>query len=237
VIVVPAIDLRDGHCVQLRGGRYDHELVRLADPVAVAARWRDLGFHELHLIDLDAATARGDNTAVVAAICSLDSLVVHVGGGLRDDDAVARALDLGARSAVVGTRAVADPDWLAAMATANPDRISLALDVRGGSLTTDGWQVQTTRDPVELARSVSELALCQVVVTAVDVEGALGGPDLELVGRLRGASTQRLGIAGGISSTEDLAALGDLGVDAAIVGTALYTGLLDPGALSQELHT
>ena len=237
MIVVPALDLREGHCVQLRGGSYDHELVRLADPVSVAARWRDLGFRELHLVDLDAATGRGDNAALVAAICSLDDLVVHVGGGVRDDDAVARALALGARSVVVATRALADPEWLARTAAASPDQISLALDVRAGVLTTEGWQRQTTGDPVEVARSVAGLPLCQVVVTAVDVEGAVRGPDLELVGRVRGGCTQRLGVAGGISSTTDLAALRDLGVDAAIVGTALYTGDLDPEALSQELHT
>lgn len=237
MIVVPAIDLREGHCVQLRGGSYDHELVRLTDPAAVAARWRDLGFRELHLVDLDAATGRGDNARIVADVCALNDLHVHVGGGVRDDESVARLLGEGARSVVVGTRAVADPDWLARIATTNPDRVSLALDVRAGALTTEGWQVQTTGDPVELARSVAALPLCQVVVTAVDVEGAVSGPDVELVARMRAATSQRLGIAGGVSSTDDLAALRELGVDAAIVGTALYTGVLDPGGLSQELHT
>ena len=237
MIVVPAIDLREGHCVQLRGGSYDDELVRLADPVAVARRWQALGFRELHLVDLDAATGRGDNAAVVIRICALDGLDVHVGGGVRDDDSVARTLAAGAASVVVGTRAVADAEWLVSIATAHPGRISFALDVRGGTLTTDGWQVQTMADPVALARSVVALPLCQVVVTAVDVEGAASGPDLELVARTRAATSQRLAIAGGVSSTEDLADLRDLGVDAAIVGTALYTGVLDPEGLSQELHT
>ncbi len=231
MIVVPAIDLREGHCVQLRGGSYDHELVRLDDPVAVAARWRALGFAELHLVDLDAATARGDNAELVASILALDGLAVHVGGGVRDDAAVARLLAAGARSVVVGTRAVADPAWLTRIATSNPDRVSVALDVRHGVLTTEGWQVQTIRDPVELAGSVAELPLCQVVVTAVDVEGTAQGPDLALVRRVRSATTQRLGIAGGVSSSDDLVELRGLGVDAAIVGTALYTGVLDPEAL------
>ncbi|HUD69073.1 MAG TPA: 1-(5-phosphoribosyl)-5-[(5-phosphoribosylamino)methylideneamino] imidazole-4-carboxamide isomerase [Acidimicrobiales bacterium] len=237
MIVVPAIDLREGHCVQLRGGSYDHELVRLKDPIAVATRWRALGFTELHLVDLDAATARGDNAGLVASIVALDGLDVHVGGGMRDDEAVARVLGAGARSVVVGTRAVADVGWLERIATSNPDRVSVALDVRHGALTTEGWQVQTARDPVELAASVAALPLCQIVVTAVDVEGEAQGPDLALVRRVRSATTQRLSVAGGVSSTEDLVALRDLGVDAAIVGTALYTGVLDPEALSEELHT
>jgi phosphoribosylformimino-5-aminoimidazole carboxamide ribotide isomerase len=237
VIVVPAIDLREGHCVQLRGGSYDHELIRLADPAAVAERWQALGFYELHLVDLDAATGRGDNTAIVERICAIDGLDVHVGGGVRDDAAVERLLAAGARSVVVGTRAVADPAWLASTAAAAPQRVSLALDVRAGALTTEGWQVQTASDPIELAASVAALPLCQVVVTAVDVEGASRGPDLALVRRMRAATAHRLAIAGGVSSSDDLVALRDLAVDAAIIGTALYTGVLDPEGLSQELHS
>lgn len=237
MIVVPAIDLREGHCVQLRGGSYDDELVRLADPVSVAERWRDLGFRELHLVDLDAATGRGDNAGIVAAVCALGGVDVHVGGGVRDDSAVTRVLAAGAASVVVGTRAVGEPAWLASIAAANPARVSLALDVKSGTLTTEGWRVQTTADPVDVAASVSELPLCQVVVTAVDVEGAASGPDLALVARMRAATTQRLAVAGGIASSGDLAALRGLDVDAAIVGTAMYTGVLDPETLSQELFT
>ena len=237
MIVVPAIDLREGHCVQLRGGSYDDELVRLADPVAVATRWRELGFAELHVIDLDAAIGRGQNTSIVAAICALSGLDVHVGGGVRDDESVIARLDAGARSVVVGTRAVADRSWLERVATANPDCVSLALDVRGGALTTDGWQVQTTSDPADAARAAAALPLYQVIVTAVDVEGDARGPDLELVRRMRAATSQRLGVAGGVASTDDLASLRGLDVDAVIIGTALYTGVLDPEALSQELHT
>lgn len=235
--VVPAIDLRDGHCVQLRGGSYDDELVRLTGPLGVATWWRDLGFDALHVVDLDRATGRGDNLGSVRAICALEGVAVQAGGGVRDDDGVARLLDAGARSVIVSTRAVAEPAWLASIASAHPDRVSLAVDVRGGLVTTEGWQRQTSIDPVELVGSLGDLALHQVLATAVDVEGTARGPDLALVARLRAATDHALGVAGGVATTDDLRALRDHGVDTAVVGTALYTGALDPVGLNEELVT
>jgi len=236
VIVVPAIDIRDGACVQLRGGSYDDELVRLDDPAGVAMWWRDLGYTDLHVVDLDAATSRGANAAITAAICALEGTSVQVGGGVRGDADVDRLLDAGASSVIVGTRAITEPAWLAAIADAHPGRISLAVDVRGGVVTTEGWRHQTALDPVDLVRSLGAVPLRQVLVTAVDVEGTERGPDLGLVARVRTATAHRLGVAGGVASAEDLAGLRDLGVDAVVVGTALYTGALDPEGLSEELH-
>lgn len=236
MIVVPAIDLREGACVQLRGGDYADELVRLDDPIGVARRWRSLGFEAVHLVDLDAATGRGDNAAVVASICAIEGLHVQVGGGVRDDAAIAALLDAGASSVIVATRAIEEPAWLAAACAARPEKISLAIDVRGGAVTTRGWTAQTALDPIEVVASLDGIALCQVLATAVDVEGRQRGPDLALVAALRGATSHRLAIAGGIASTDHLDSLRDLGVDAAVVGTALYTGALDPQALAKELH-
>ncbi len=236
MIVVPAIDLRDGYCVQLRGGDYGSELLRLEDPVSIAARWRDRGFSTLHVVDLDAATGRGSNAAVIEAICGLPDVSVHAGGGVRDDAEAARILDAGASSVLVGTRAVTDPDWFAALATANPGRVSLAVDVRGEAVTTEGWLVTTGSVLTDVVADTARLPLHQVVVTAVNVEGGLAGPDLAVVELARGATHHRLGIAGGISSRADVTALLVRGVDAAIVGTALYTGALTPEGLTEELH-
>ena len=116
MIAIPAVDLRDGACVQLVGGEYERERVRLEDPVAVARGWSALGFRLLHVVDLDAAPGRGSNAVVVRAITAEPGLEVAVGGGIRDDSAVARLLGDGARRVVVGTRAVEDPAWLAALA-------------------------------------------------------------------------------------------------------------------------
>jgi len=236
MIVVPAIDLRDGYCVQLLGGDYGSELLRIEDPVSIAASWLERGFATLHVVDLDAATGRGSNRAIVAAICALDGITVHTGGGARSDDAVARLLDAGAASVLVGTRAVAEPAWLEQLAAANPGRISLAVDVRKGTVTTQGWTQSTEVRLAEMLAIAAPLPLCELAVTAVDVEGALGGPDLDVVEAARAATTHRLGIAGGIASRADIAALIARGVDAAIVGTALYTGALKYEGLSEELH-
>jgi phosphoribosylformimino-5-aminoimidazole carboxamide ribotide isomerase len=236
MIVVPAIDLRDGYCVQLLGGDYGSELLRLEDPVSIAARWRDRGFSTLHVIDLDAATGRGSNASIIEAICALDDVAVHAGGGVRADEDAARLLAAGASSVLVGTRAVTDPEWFAALATANPDRISLAVDVRGGTVTTEGWLVATGSVLADVVAATESLPLHEVMVTAVDVEGGLGGPDLSLVELARDATRHRLGVAGGIASRADVTALLVRGVDAAVVGTALYTGALTPEGLTEELH-
>jgi phosphoribosylformimino-5-aminoimidazole carboxamide ribotide isomerase len=197
-------------------------------------RWRDLGFPVVHVVDLDAASGRGDNAELVRAICAIDALRCQVGGGVRSDEAAAALLDAGAWSVIVGTRAVEDPAWLAALAHRHPGSISVAADVRDGALATHGWTVRAAADPTVWLTSLEDLALAQVLVTAIDVEGSQRGPALDLVAALRAATAHRLGIAGGIATAADLDSLRSLGVDAAIIGTALYTGALDPRGLSEE---
>jgi phosphoribosylformimino-5-aminoimidazole carboxamide ribotide isomerase len=235
VIVVPAIDLRDGCCVQLRGGDYADELVRLDDPVGVATRWRERGAAELHVVDLDAATGHGSNAVVAGAIAALGGVDVHVGGGLRDDGRVESVLEGGARSAVVATRAIAEPAWLEALAARHPARISLAVDVRGGFATTDGWRTTATTPAIEVVARVSALPLFQVIVTAVDVEGSAAGPDVALATAARAATPHRLAYAGGVGTARDVVDLADAGVDAVVVGTALYVGALELEGLIEEL--
>lgn len=233
--VVPALDLRDGACVQLRGGDYDREIVRLEDPRGVALTWLARGFRALHVVDLDAATGRGDNRDVVRAICAIEGLAVQVGGGVRDDEVVEELLGAGAAAVVVGTRALEDPTWLATTADANPGRVAVAVDVRGGTVTTRGWQHASGVDALAFVGTLEGLALAQLLVTAVDVEGSESGPDLELVARVRAATTHRLGIAGGVADRSHLTSLSALGVDAVVVGTALYTGALGFEGLNEEL--
>ena len=136
---IPAVDLRDGCCVQLVGGSYAEEKVRLDDPVAVATHWRDVGFSSLHVVDLDAATRVGDNVELVARILALPGLSVSVGGGVRTADQIDALLDAGASRVVVGTRAIEDPAWLEAMAMRFPRRLVVAADVRGREIVTQGW--------------------------------------------------------------------------------------------------
>ena len=127
-------------------------------------------------------------------------------------------------------------EWLENLAAAHPGRVALAVDVRAGVVTTEGWRHQTARRATDVLAAVCALPLDQVVLTAVDVEGTVGGPDLDLVRTARAATAHTLGVAGGVATRDDLDALDELGVDAVVVGTALYTGALDPKGLSEELH-
>ena len=237
MIVIPAVDLRDGACVQLVGGEYAEEKVRLDDPLAVAREWARLGFRRLHVVDLDAATGRGSNAATVAEIVRHGGFdVVQVGGGVRDENAIERLLDAGASAVVVGTRALEDPDWLREMADRYPHEIVLAADVRERRIVTRGWTQTLPRIVTDVVEELHDLPLAAVMVTAVHKEGQMQGTDLPLMEDVVEASHVPVFASGGVSSASDLRALQDRGVAGAIVGMALYTGALDPRAVIEEFH-
>ncbi|HUF29671.1 MAG TPA: HisA/HisF-related TIM barrel protein [Gemmatimonadaceae bacterium] len=234
MIAIPAVDLRDGACVQLVGGEYAAERVRLDDAVAVAAGWVTLGFSALHLVDLDAATGRGDNAALVGAIVSAAGVPVQVGGGVRTAEDIERLLALGAVRVVVGTRALEDPAWLERAAAGAPGRLVVAVDVRERCVVTRGW-THTLPDGLEsvLAR-LDELPLAGLLVTAVHREGRMEGPDVELTREVAGLVRQPVHASGGIAGIDDLRALSSAGAAAAVVGMALYTGALDARQAARE---
>lgn len=234
MIAIPAVDLREGACVQLVGGDYAAERVRLDDPVRVAAGWRDRGFRHLHVVDLDAALGRGDNAGTVSAILTLPGLAVSVGGGVRSADQVARLVETGADRVVVGTRAIEDPDWLAQVAARHPGRVVVAADVRGRQVVTRGWASGSGRAIGEILDRLGALPLAGVLVTAVHQEGRLAGPDLGLVAECLAGTTLPVIASGGITSLGDLRALDLAGAAAAVLGMALYTGTLDPDTVARE---
>lgn len=234
MIAIPAIDLRDGACVQLVGGSYAEERVRLEKPVAVARRWAGCGFRRLHVVDLDAATGNGSNAAIITAILDDDDVDVHVGGGVRTTTRVEELLAEGARYVTVGTRAVEDPDWLADLAAAHPGAVIVAADVRERRILTHGWSRALAMDVLDFLAEVEHLPLGGVLVTAVHREGRMVGPDLALMDDLTEASDLSIIASGGIASRDDLQALAHRGVSAAVIGMALYTGALDPYAIAEE---
>jgi len=234
MIVIPAVDIRDGACVQLVGGRYEEERVRLDDPVEAARSWLRLGFRRLHVVDLDAATGRGSNDSVVRRILAEPGLEAQVGGGVRSAERIRELLEAGARCVVVGTRAVEDPDWLGSMAVQFPDRLIVAADVSGRTVLARGWQTDTGRDIFHALAALEAHPLAGVLVTAVAREGRLQGTDLELMREIVSRSRLPLHASGGIHGMSELRTLERLGVHAAIVGMALYTGALDPRALVEE---
>ena len=234
MIAIPAIDLRDGACVQLVGGAYEEERVRLEDPVAVAQEWARLGFGHLHGVDLDAATGRGSNAAVVEELLREVPLVVQVGGGVRTEERVEELLELGAARVVVGTRALEEPDWLAELAERHPGVLVVAADVRGRQVVTRGWARTLPRDIVDVVEELGALPLAAVMVTAVHKEGQMQGPDLFLVEDVVEAAAMPVFASGGIGGTRDLRELEERGVAAAIMGMALYTGALEPRRVAEE---
>jgi phosphoribosylformimino-5-aminoimidazole carboxamide ribotide isomerase len=233
--VIPAIDLRDGACVQLVGGSYADERVRIANPLAVSENWARLGFGRIHLVDLDAATGRGSNREIVRTI--LDGRVmtqVQCGGGVRNLATITELFAAGASEVVLGTRAIEDLPWLEDVVLRYPNRIIVAADTRGRQLVTRGWSETDTRNVIDFVDDLSSLRLAAILVTAVDKEGRMEGPDLALMREIALRSKVPLQASGGVRCVDDLRALAEVGVSATIIGMALYTGALDPQTIIEE---
>jgi phosphoribosylformimino-5-aminoimidazole carboxamide ribotide isomerase len=234
MIAIPAIDLRDGACVQLVGGSYADERVRLEDPVSVAAGWERAGFRHLHVVDLDAALDRGSNATLVAEILRATQAEVQVGGGVRDESAVERLLDEGATRVMVGTRAIEDMRWLETLADRFPAQLIVAADVRDRRIVTRGWLRTLPLGILDAIEELNALPLAGILVTAVHREGQLLGTDLPLMEDVAEAADCPVYAAGGIASLIDLRALADRGIAAAVIGMALYTGSIDPHLAAEE---
>lgn len=226
MILLPAIDLLHGRVVQLVGGQRDTEQVSLPDPLQVFQEWVRQGADWVHVVDLDNAFGQGNNEAVLLEALRSRRARVQVGGGIRTEEQVKRFLDAGAERVIVGTKALRDPLWLKTMAHRYPDRLLLAVDAREGRVVAHGWMKDTGRDVKEVARSVADLPLAGLLYTAVHVEGRLQGMDREGIERLRDAVQLPLIASGGITTLDDVRFLKRAGVAGAVLGLALYKGLL-----------
>jgi phosphoribosylformimino-5-aminoimidazole carboxamide ribotide isomerase len=234
MIVIPAVDLRDGCCVQLVGGSFEKEMVRLDDPVEIARKWETDGFRSIHVVDLDAAMRTGSNSEVVSSILRSVGCEIQVGGGIRDETQIEDLIRGGATRVVVGTRAIEDRDWLSDVAQRFPGAIIVAADTKERNLVTRGWTRTSSRNVLDLVQELNDLPLAGVLVTAVHREGQLQGPDIPLMEDVVKASDHPIQSSGGIRGMNDLHDLAEEGVAAAIVGMAIYTGTLDPRAAAEE---
>lgn len=225
MIVIPAIDLRGGRCVRLVRGDFDAETIVGHDPVEVARRFEAEGAHRLHVVDLDAARGTGSNRELVHEICRTVAAPVQLGGGLRTMEAVSRALEDGAARAILGTAAAGDPDLVAEAVRRCHDRIVVALDIRDGRVMTHAWQEEGP--PLEEAVAALDAAGApRYLVTAIARDGTLEGPDLDLYRRILGLTDRPVIASGGVSSAEDVRTLGELSLEAVVVGKAMYEGTL-----------
>jgi phosphoribosylformimino-5-aminoimidazole carboxamide ribotide isomerase len=234
MIAIPALDLRGGACVQLVGGSYDQELIRIPDPVGVAIAWRQYGFHHLHVVDLDGVSGRGNNAAEIQAVLGATDVEVQVGGGIRSRSQIQQILSDGAQRVVIGTHALENLDWLAEMASLFPGSIVVAADVRGRQVLSHGWTRTHPRLVLDLIEDLNGLPLAGILVTAVHREEAAAGTDLPLMEDVADTAEYPVFASGGLASLNDLRALADRGVSAAIVGMALYSGSMDPWAVAEE---
>ena len=200
MIVLPAVDLRNGRCVQLVGGSYDRQMIDIEDPAAVARGFERQGFDGLHVVDLDAATGAGSNTGVVNSILASATVAVQVGGGIRSTTRIEEALTAGATRVVIGTRALGDPEWLGEVTNRYPHRLIVAMDVRDRSIVTQGWSETMNRPLEEQMRAMSSMPLAGLLVTAVHKEGLMKGPDLQLMREVVQMSSCAVQAAGGITT-------------------------------------
>jgi 1-(5-phosphoribosyl)-5-[(5-phosphoribosylamino)methylideneamino] imidazole-4-carboxamide isomerase/N-(5'phosphoribosyl)anthranilate isomerase len=223
LVLLPAVDIAGGQAVQLVQGRAGSEK-RFGDPRAAAQRWQDGGAEWIHLVDLDAAFGRGNNAEIIAELTSHLRLNVELSGGIRDDESLERALASGCARVNIGTAALENPEWCEEIIAQYGDRIAIGLDVRGTKLAARGW----TREGGDLYEVLARLdyeGCARYVVTDVNRDGMLQGPNLQLLRKVCAATDRPVVASGGVSSLDDLRAISLLvpeGVEGAIVGKALY---------------
>ena len=229
MIILPAIDLKDGKCVRLRQGRADEVTVYGDDPAEQAVDWREQGGAELHVVDLDGAFAGSPKHAdVIRRIIEAFGGPVEVGGGLRTPEALRAVIEAGAARAIIGSAALEDPALLSKAVELYGDRIAVGIDARNGFVQTRGW-VETTKVPaVELAKAVAAAGVKTIIYTDTATDGMLGGPNLTQMAAICDAAPGcQITASGGVSSPFDIAnlkALERANLRAAIVGKALYDG-------------
>ena len=226
--IIPAIDLRDGKCVRLIQGDYDRQINYHDDPFRRVKEFRSAGAEWLHIVDLDGAKAgKPINTDTISAIAALGQLKIEVGGGLREETSIKQLLDMGVERVIIGTKAVNDFEWFSEMAEKFSGKIMLGLDARGTKVATDGWTKNTSQPLLEFAAKAAKLPIAAIIYTDITKDGMMAGPNLERTKAL--AEMVRIPViaSGGVREIADIKKLAELGVEAVIIGRALYEGTLN----------
>ena len=226
MLVIPAIDILGGKCVRLTQGKYDQATIYGDDPVEVAKRFAGAGAQHMHVVDLDAARGSASNRNVIDRLLQNSDLSVQIAGGVRTEAAAKSLLDAGAAMVVMATTAVREPHLFERVAFASPERILAALDIRDQKAAVSGW---LDTDPVALKALLgrwADLPLAGLILTCIDRDGTLTGPDLQTLASVRRMTRHNLQYSGGVASADDIRRVGAAGAEAVIVGKALYEGKL-----------
>jgi len=232
MLLIPAIDLKDGKCVRLRQGRMEDETVFADDPMEMAQRWVDAGARRLHLVDLNGAFAgRPINADVIRRIAeAFPEVPIQVGGGIRDEDTVQLYLDAGVQYVIIGTKAVSAPHFVNDLCLEFPGHIIVGLDARNGKVAIDGWSKLSNHDVIDLAKRFERDGVEAIVYTDISRDGMMEGVNVEATARLAAQISIPVIASGGITNLEDIKALlavADDGIMGAIIGRALYEGSID----------
>jgi phosphoribosylformimino-5-aminoimidazole carboxamide ribotide isomerase len=232
MLLIPAIDLKDGKCVRLRQGRMEDETVFGDDPVEVARRWVDAGARRLHMVDLNGAFAgKPVNAAVIKAVAeAFPELPIQVGGGIRDEDTVQAYLDAGVQYTIIGTKAVSAPHFINDLCLEFPGHIIVGLDAKDGKVAIDGWSKLSHHSAIDMAQRFEQDGVEAIVFTDIGRDGMMSGVNVESTVELARAIHIPVIASGGITNIDDIRALcavAEEGIMGAITGRALYEGTLD----------
>ncbi len=232
MLLIPAIDLKDGKCVRLKQGDMSQVTVYSDDPVSVARRWVDAGARRLHIVDLDGASdGKPVNSAIIHEIAdSCPDVPIQVGGGIRDEDTIQEYLDAGVRFVILGTKAVTAPHFVSDVCIEFPGHIIVGLDVREGKVAIDGWSKLSRHDAVDLAQHFETDGVAAIVFTDIGRDGMMSGLNVEATVNFARNLNVPVIASGGVANLDDIRALCDVhaeGIDGAITGRAIYEGTLE----------
>ncbi|MBC5764808.1 1-(5-phosphoribosyl)-5-[(5-phosphoribosylamino)methylideneamino]imidazole-4-carboxamide isomerase [Ramlibacter albus] len=233
MLLIPAIDLKDGHCVRLKQGDMDQATTFSEDPAAMARAWLGKGARRLHLVDLNGAFAgKPQNLAAIKAILAEvgEEIPVQLGGGIRDLDTIEKYIDSGLRYVIIGTAAVKNPGFLKDACSAFGGHVIVGLDAKDGKVATDGWSKLTGHEVVDLAKKFEDYGVDAIVYTDIGRDGMLSGINIDATVKLAQSLTIPVIASGGLSNLEDirkLCAVEDEGIEGVICGRAIYSGDLD----------
>jgi len=235
--LIPAVDIMEGKCVRLKQGKFEEKTVYEASPIESAKKWESLGATRLHVVDLDGAkTGTFTNIPVIKGIASQVRIPVQVGGGIRKKEDVEELIEAGVDRIVLGTAVIEDPALVQELCSKFKDRIAVSIDARGGKTAIKGWQIESNKPPVQLARDAVALGVGRFIYTDISRDGTMSGPNIEGIKKFAREIKYPVIASGGVSSYLDIEEIKNLsvyGVEGCITGKALYGGAIElPKALS-----
>lgn len=228
MIIIPAVDIKNGKCVQLVQGEPGTEQIVLENPAEVALQWENKGAKQLHIVDLDGALGSGENIHIVEEIIEKTSVPIEMGGGIRSINDAKRLLDVGVDTVIIGTMAIKNPEAITQLSDEyGSKRICVSLDSKDDKVVTHGWTEVTDKTALEYAKIFENKGAGSILYTNVNVEGLLNGIDIKPIKTLLNNISIPVIYSGGITSIEDLITLSNINTDYVVIGSALYKGILN----------